>query len=79
MQRRAYQTLSVIGVGVMGVHVPGALSDDFFYTDRVEIECADCRVQRIDALQQQPAVSVNKPLLKLKIILFDTTCNLYLN
>jgi len=27
--------------------------DNLFYTDRVEIECAGCTVQRFDAQQQQ--------------------------
>jgi len=43
-------TLSVIGVGVpTRVLVPGPLFDHFFYTERVEIERAGCRVQRFDA------------------------------
>ena len=41
--------------------LPPSLSDGFFYTDRVEIERAGCRVQRFKAQQQQPAASINRP------------------
>jgi len=38
-----FTALGVIGVSVWtGVHVPGLISDDFFYTDCVKIECAGC-------------------------------------
>jgi len=48
-QHNTQNTLSVIGVGVTTrVLVPGPLFDDFFYTERVEIERAGCRVQRFD-------------------------------
>jgi len=53
------------------VHVPGPLSDDFLYTERVEIERAGCRVQRFGAQQQQPTASINRPPLTLLLLLLD--------